>query len=442
MILSDYQNYTGQAMSMGERSPIALLNPKASAKMAVGEAITNIASTPIADLSTVRLSANWMAAADHPGEGAGLYDAVQAIGMDMCPALGLTIPVGKDSMSMKAKWIKEDHSAALVTSPLSLIITAYGPVKDARRTLTPELRTDNGDTRLLFIDLAKGKQRLGASCLAQVYNQLGEETPDVEDYSMLKAFFQSVQALLVPTSTHPFGKILAYHDRSDGGLFTTILEMCFAGHCGCSVALDSILSHQDPVAALFNEELGAVIQVSVNDIDSIIQTFVQCGFPAEHIHQIGTVLSKLDESIKVTVNGVAVFENTRTKLWRTWAETSYRMQSLRDDPECALQEYNNLLDDKDPGLSTTLTFDFKTIPNDAGFLSKPKVAILREQGINSFAEMAWAFESSGFEAVDVHMTDIIAGRFSLSYFTGLACPGGFSYGDVLGAGIGWASSKF
>jgi len=439
VILADYSGYSGQAMAMGERSPIALLNPAASAKMAVGEALTNIAAAGISNLDRVRLSANWMASADHPHEGAALYDAVQAIGLDICPALGLTIPVGKDSMSMKTKW-EADGKSNLVLSPVSLIITAYAPVNDCRRVLTPELRTDISNTSLIFIDLAGGKKRLGGSCIAQVYDQLGHDTPNVENYEWIKIFFNAIGILSEKTSDRPFGTILAYHDRSDGGLIVTILEMCFAGHAGSIINLDSIAENStDVISSLFNEELGAVIQVRDCDIEHVFSVFDTYNFPRENLHKLGCVTKS--GTVRLEQKGQLVFSDSRAKLHRRWSETSFKIQSIRDNSDCALEEFNSILDESDPGLFVDLKFDFIPELTQIQLSTRPRVAVLREQGINSYAEMAWAFDSVGFEVVDVHMTDIISGSVSLRLFVGLACPGGFSYGDVLGAGVGWAKSK-
>jgi phosphoribosylformylglycinamidine synthase len=426
-------------MAMGERSPIALLNPTASAKMAVGEALTNIAAAGITALDRVRLSANWMASADHPHEGAALYDAVHAIGLDMCPALGIAIPVGKDSMSMKTKW-EADGKSNLVSSPVSLVITAYAPVDDARRVLTPELRTEISSTSLIFIDLAGGKKRLGGSCIAQVYGQLGHETPNVENYEWIKSFFKAIGKLSEPSSDRPFGSILAYHDRSDGGLIVTLLEMCFAGHAGCTLNLDTIAENSSNlIPALFNEELGAVIQVRDCDIDHVVSLFHTYDFPPKNLHILGCVTRS--GTIELKQNDKLIFSDSRSKLHRRWSETSYKIQSIRDNSDCASEEFNSILDDSDPGLFVDLKFDFIPELSPIQLSTRPKVAILREQGINSYLEMAFAFDSVGFEVVDVHMTDIISGSISLSPFVGLACPGGFSYGDVLGAGVGWANSK-
>ena len=427
---SSYRAYTGEAMSVGERAPLALLNPAASARMAIGEALTNIAAARIAKLPDVKLSANWMAPAGHPGEDAALFDAVKAVGMELCPALGISIPVGKDSMSMKTVWDEagEQHS---VIAPLSLIVSAFAPVTDVRKTLTPQLRTDQGETDLLYIDLGKGQNRLGGSALAQVYKQVGNEAPDVDDARVLKLFFAVIQAL------NELGFLLAYHDRSDGGLFATICEMAFAGRTGVRIELDD-LGH-DPLAALFSEELGAVLQVPRARLSGILGALKEAGI-ARTAHRIGTLTP--DDRITFVRHGKELFGDSRVNLKRAWSETSWRMQSLRDNPDCAQQEYDCILDDTDPGLSAVLTFN----PEEditAPYLAKgirPLVAILREQGVNGQLEMAAAFDRAGFRTVDVTMSDIVDGRVSLRDFKGFAACGGFSFGDVLGAGEGWAKS--
>ncbi len=427
-------SYHGEAMSMGERTPVALLNYGASARLAVAEAITNIAGTDIGDLNRIKLSANWMSPAGHPGEDAGLYEAVKAIGEELCPALGLTIPVGKDSMSMKTQW-QENGEDKAVTSPLSLVITAFGRVEDIRKTVTPQLRTDKGDSRLIAIDLSAGKNRLGGSCLAQVYKHLGTTTPDVDDALALKNFFNALQTLVAEQ------KLLAYHDRSDGGLFTTVAEMAFAGHTGVDIDL-SALSGSD-VEVLFNEELGAVIQVREEDFTAVNQVFHDHNL-APFCTEIGTLNN--EDMIRFTRNGQEVLTNSRTYFRTMWAETTLRMQSLRDNPACAQQEYDVKFDTEDPGLNAALTFDLNEdivadlIAKDAQTGQHPRVAILREQGVNSHVEMAAAFDRAGFVAVDVHMSDILSGRTDLADFNGLVACGGFSYGDVLGAGEGWAKS--
>ncbi len=427
---TSFDCYTGEAMAMGERTPIALIDHAASARMAVGEALTNIAAARIDDLSRIVLSANWMAPAGHPGEDAGLYEAVKAVGMELCPALGIAIPVGKDSMSMKTVWEQEGEQRS-VTAPLSLIVSAFAPVSDVRKSLTPELRGDKGDTDLILIDLGKGRHRLGGSCLAQVYKQIGHHAPDLDDPQQFKNFFTCIQEL------NDKSLLLAYHDRSDGGLFATIAEMAFAGHSGVSIELDDLGS--DAVALLFNEELGAVIQVRHVDTDDVLAWLHDAGL-GKHSFVIGTLNE--EDRIVVTHDRMELLNEARIDLQRAWAETSYRMQSLRDNPECAQEEFDTLLDGDDPGLHAELSFDIEediAAPFIAGG-KRPRVAVLREQGVNGQVEMAAAFDRAGFAAVDVHMSDVIAGRVSLKDFTGMVACGGFSYGDVLGAGEGWAKS--
>jgi phosphoribosylformylglycinamidine synthase len=432
--------YHGEAMSLGERTPIALLNYGASARMAVGESITNIAASDIGELKRIKMSANWMAAAGHPGEDAGLYEAVKAIGEELCPALGLTIPVGKDSMSMKTQWQDEaSNEDKSVTSPLSLVITAFARVEDVRNTATPQLRTDKGESELILLDLGNKQNRMGASCLAQVYNELGTSTPDVDDAKTLKGFFDSVQTLIRD------GKVMAYHDRSDGGLFSTVTEMAFAGKAGVNVELAGLssLGGDGVTAALFNEELGAVIQVKSTDKAAVLAVLAENGL-ATMSHVIGSVNN--EDKVSFTVNGNVVLENTRTHYRTVWAETTFKMQSLRDNPECAQQEHDAKFDVNDKGLNVELTFDINEdvaapfIAKSASTGVKPRVAILREQGVNSHVEMAAAFNRAGFEAIDVHMSDLQEARMNLADFTGLVACGGFSYGDVLGAGEGWAKS--
>ncbi|PCH35952.1 phosphoribosylformylglycinamidin [Wolfiporia cocos MD-104 SS10] len=423
----------GEAMAMGERTPVALLNPAASARMAVAESLTNLAAAHFGDLSRVKLSANWMCAASKAGEGASLYEAVQAVGLDLCPALGVGIPVGKDSMSMSMKW-REGTQQREVSAPLSLIVTAFAGVEDISATWTPQLRTDIDEpTVLLFFDLASGKQRLGGSALAQVFKEIGSEAPDVEDPAHLKAFLVGCQTI----RTNARGTILAYHDRSDGGLFTAIAEMCFAGRVGVEVTLDPLGSN-DPVAALFNEELGAVVQIRRSHVVRITSIFAEAGFPSSRVHLLGSVnKDAADQTITFSHGAATLYSNTRSELQRVWAETSYRMQSLRDNPEGAEQEFDLISDPSHKGLFYDLSFDPQPIREIS---TRPKVAILREQGVNGQIEMAWAFTAAGFDAVDVHMSDILNGSISLSDFRGFAACGGFSYGDVLGAGKGWANS--
>ncbi|MCX4025540.1 phosphoribosylformylglycinamidine synthase [Endozoicomonas sp. SM1973] len=431
---STLNSFTGEAMAMGERTPVALLDAAASGRMAIGEAITNIASTKIKQISDIKLSANWMAAAGHPGEDANLYDAVKAVGMELCPELGVTIPVGKDSMSMKTQWTDEQGNDKSVTSPLSLIISAFAPVEDARLSLTPQLRTDQGETVLLFIDLGQGKNRLGGSALAQVYNAVGQQAADLDDPQLLKGFFSAIQALNAEQ------KLLAYHDRSDGGLFTTLVEMAFAGRTGISIDLTGLAASQEELAAtLFAEELGAVVQVKQADLAVVKRQFEQAGI-AELVHEVGQLNAA--QQIDFKLNGQQVLSNSRQQYQRWWAETSYQIQALRDNPGCAQQEFDQLLQQNDPGLHAELSF--KSEENIAvpylNLSAKPKLAVLREQGVNSQVEMAAAFDRTGFTSVDVHMSDILSGKASLAEFKGMAACGGFSYGDVLGAGEGWAKS--
>jgi phosphoribosylformylglycinamidine synthase len=425
--LADYDGYRGEAMSMGERTPLALLDAPAAGRMAIGEALTNMAAAVVGDLRDVRLSANWMAAAGYPGEDARLFDTVRAVGMELCPALGIAIPVGKDSMSMQTVWDLAGERRRMA-APLSLIVSAVAPVDDARRTLTPQLRTDQGDTDLLLIDLGRGRNRLGGSALAQVYRQIGECGPDLDDPGLLRALFGTVQEL------NREGLILAYHDRSDGGLFVTLCEMAFAGRCGLDIDLAGLAT--DDLAVLFNEELGAVIQVRHSDSDDVLNRLEQAGL-GECCQIIGS-LSDAGE-IKIRHGERPVYQASRVALQQAWSETSWRMQALRDDPQCADEAYARIAE-PDPGLSVSLTFDLDEDVAAPFVARRPRVAILREQGVNGQVEMAAAFNKAGFDCVDVHMSDILAGRIALDGFQGLAACGGFSYGDVLGAGEGWAKS--
>jgi len=453
--LRDFKGYAGEAFALGERTPLAMLDAPASGRMAVAEAITNVAAADIGDISRIKLSANWMAAAGHArtGEDAALYATVKAVTVELCNALGVAIPVGKDSMSMKTVW-EDAGGRKEMTAPLSLIVTAFAPVEDVRRSLTPQLKTDQGPTTLLLIDLAAGRQRMGFSALAQAYNRFGDSVPDLDDPALLKAFFNGIQTL------NREGLLLAYHDRSDGGLFATVCEMAFAGHTGVSVNLDTVCwdaattdhdgfeikpdmvkgrFNDRVLAAMFCEEPGAVVQVRSSDRNAIIArlkawglgdcTFVVCS------------PNKRDE-IRFVRNAKPVFALPRAELLRVWGETSYRMQALRDNPEAARQEFDAMAVLDDPGISQVFSFD----PAEdiaAPFVAsgkRPKIAILREQGVNGHVEMAAAFDRAGFAAFDVHMSDIIAGRVGLADFKGFAACGGFSYGDVLGGGAGWAKS--
>ena len=428
--LSDYLSYSGEAMAIGERTPLALIDAPASGRMAIGEAITNLAAAAIDRIGNIKLSANWMAPAGHPGEDANLYDTVRAVGMELCPALGIAIPVGKDSMSMKSVWNQNGEEFA-VTAPLSLIVSAFTPVSDVRLTLTPQLRMDRGDSDLILIDLGKGQNRLGASALAQVYGQLGHHGPDLNDPQALKRFFGVIQEM------NRDGLLLAYHDRSDGGLLVTLCEMAFAGRCGVSLQLDDL--GEDDFAVLFSEELGAVIQVLHPDTDQVLKTLHDAGL-GHSSHVIGTVNG--DQVIEFSRGGSVFFSASRAELQQAWSETSSAMQALRDNPECAREEFERISNDKDPGIQVNLVFDPKANPAGPMIASgvRPLVAILREQGVNGQIEMANAFHRAGFDCMDVHMSDLIEGRVTLDRFKGMAACGGFSYGDVLGAGEGWAKS--
>ncbi|MES9830756.1 MAG: phosphoribosylformylglycinamidine synthase [Candidatus Thiodiazotropha sp. DIVDIV] len=426
---SGLMGYTGEAMAIGERTPLALLDAPASGRMAIGEAITNIAASSIEKLSDIKLSANWMAPAGHSGEDAKLYDTVKAVGLELCPTLGIAIPVGKDSMSMKTVWQEQGEERA-VTAPISLIISAFAPVSDVRRTLTPQLRSDLGDSDLILIDLGKGMNRLGATALAQVYAEIGHYGADLDDPEALKRFFSLLQEL------NQNDLLLAYHDRSDGGLFALLCEMAFAGHCGITIEIDDLGEEDLPV--LFSEELGAVIQVRHNDTDDVLKLLNDAGL-GRCSHVIGTLNS--DDRIVFNRAGSAVLADDRKVFQKAWSETSRQMQALRDNPQCADEEYQRL-DEADPGVQVSLSFDVDEDVTAPMILTgvKPAMAILREQGVNGQLEMAAAFHRAGFECVDLHMSDIIEGRTSLDQFKGLVACGGFSYGDVLGAGEGWAKS--
>ena len=425
--LSDFDGYRGEAMAIGERAPVALLDPAASARMAVGEAVTNLVSAAIETLSDVKLSANWMAPAGHPGEDAGLYDAVKTVGLDLCPQLGIAIPVGKDSMSMCTVWRDGDDEKS-VTAPLSLIVSAFARVPDVRRAVTPELRSDAGETDLLLIDLGAGRNRLGGSALAQVFGTVGAEPADVDDPLRLKTFVDV--ALEIVAS----GEVLAYHDRSDGGLLVTLVEMAFAGKIGLDADLTGL--GPDPVAALFAEELGAVVQVRRDAVSRLVAAFEAVGLGGL-CHRLGSL--RRDDRVVVTAGATTVLDETRSDLRDAWSETTRRMQALRDDPGCAEEEHAARLATDDPGLNVRVAYDPSEVPAIATG-ARPKVAILREQGVNGQVEMAAAFDRAGFASVDVHMSDLVEGRRSLADFRGLVACGGFSFGDVLGAGEGWAKS--
>lgn len=415
---STLDSFEGEAMSIGERAPTALISPAASARIAVAEALTNMAAARIDDMGRINLSANWMASPNNKGDGADLYEAVQAIGMDLCPKLGITIPVGKDSMSMSTVW-EDEKGKHNVTAPISVVISAFAPVADVRGTLTPVLQKKA--SRLLLVDLARGKNRLGASIAAQVFCELGNAAPDVESADELRAFFETIQKL------NREQKILAYHDKSDGGLFVTALEMAFAGHVG--VTLDISALKGTPVEILFNEELGAVLQVAEENVAAVRKAFEDAGL-GNALTDIGT----WNDSYQFIVGD---FAEDLSNLRAIWSDTTRRIAALRDNPDCAESEYQLKLEKDDPGISPKVTFDV-SVKKD--YASRPKMAILREQGVNGEVEMAAAFDVAGFESIDVHMTDILSGKISLGDFQGLVACGGFSYGDVLGAGEGWAKS--
>jgi len=440
---SSFNDVVGEAMAMGERTPLAVVNPAASGRMAVGEAITNIAAARIAKIADIKMSANWMVAAEEPGQNQALYETVRAIGMELCPALNIAIPVGKDSMSMKTSW-QEDGADKAVVAPLSVVISAFAPVQDVRKSVTPQLLLDQGETELLLIDLGEGANRLAQSALAQVFNQVGNDVADLHRPELLQNYFDLIQQLMAAD------QLLAYHDRSDGGLLASVSEMMFAGRCGLELNLDAVVkddADQSILAALFNEELGGVIQVRKSDLAEVLSAAKQFGL--DHcIHAIGQVTAGQEvaqtsaQSLLITHAGKTLFSETRATLQQYWAETSYRLQALRDNPACAKQEFDGIADDQDSGLYVSIPFDQEQdiCAPYIGVEIAPKVAILREQGVNGHIEMAAAFHRAGFDSVDVHMSEILSGAVSLSEFKGLVACGGFSYGDVLGAGEGWAKS--
>ena len=449
--LTDFDGYAGEAFAIGERTPLAVVDAPASGRMAVGEAITNLAAAAIPDLGRVKLSANWMAAAGFPGEDAALYDTVRAVALELCPQLGLAIPVGKDSLSMRTTW-QEDGRTREVVAPLSLVVSAFAPSEDARRALTPQLAAGAGATELVLVDLARGRGRLGGSQLAQVYGQVGDRVPDLDDPAAIRAFFAAIQSL------NRDGLLLAYHDRSDGGLFACACEMAFAGRCGVTLNLDLLgydpLAHdvegnerrpelmqgrdlERVIAGLFAEELGALLQIRADDRVVAMRRLADAGL---HAMVVGAPNAR--DEIRLVRNAKPVLAERRADLQRAWSEVSYRMQRLRDNPACAWEEFERLDDAGDPGLSVALAFD----PHQdvaAPYVARgarPRVGVLREQGVNGQVEMAAAFDRAGFAAVDVHMSDLLAARVRLDGFRGVVACGGFSYGDVLGAGEGWAKS--
>ena len=441
--LHSFHGYAGEAMAVGERTPLAVVNSPAAARMAVAEAITNIASAPIADLSDVRLSANWMAAAGEAGQDAALYEAVKVVGMELCPALGIAIPVGKDSLSLKTHWMGEDrhgnHRPMHMLAPVSLVISAFAPVTDARLAMTPQLQVDGEPSRLLLIDLGHGLDRLGGSALEQVHGIFSEQVPDLDRARDLAGFFAAIQALMSAR------QLLAYHDRSDGGVISGLCEMAFSGRCGLSLSFgfepgsDPASVYKSLRARLFAEEPGAVIQVPESQLQNVLACLASHGL-AGLVEDIGKPVS--GNSLEIEANGQIFLQSDIRTLHQAWCETSYEIQKLRDHPDCADEEFAGSLEWVQPCLKPQLTFDpqlnpaLPVIKNG----SRPKVAILREQGVNGQVEMAAAFDAAGFRAIDVHMSDLLEKRARLSTFQGLVACGGFSYGDVLGAGRGWASS--
>jgi phosphoribosylformylglycinamidine synthase len=423
---ASFEGYRGEALAMGERTPVAIHDGPASARLAIAEAITNIAAADVAALRDIRLSANWMAAAGHGNDDYSLYAMVRAVGEELCPALGISIPVGKDSLSMRTVWQDAGGKPQAVTAPVSLIVSAFAPVVDVRRTLTPELAREPGSA-LVLIDLANGQSRLGGSCLAQTFGHYGGAPPDLDDPARLTAFFAAQREL------REAGLVLAYHDRSDGGLFATLAEMAFAAHVGLDVELGADV--QDPVGYLFAEELGAVIQVKRADLERVDTMLTK--------HSLAhSVVASVAEHGDVAVRraGTELYRAARVELQRKWSELTFRMQALRDDPECAREAFESALDAADPGLSARLTFELPAERRAAARAGRPKVAVLREQGVNGQREMAATLDRAGFEAHDLHMSDILSGRAGLGDYRGVIACGGFSYGDVLGAGEGWAKT--
>ena len=435
---SSMDTYTGEAMAMGERTPLAILNAPASGRIAIGECLTNLAASQVGAIGNIKLSANWMVAAGEAGEDANLYDTVKAVGMELCPALGICIPVGKDSMSMRSSWKDSNADGHSQVSPLSLLVTGFSSVQDVRNTLTPDLKSDN--SHLLLIDLGRGRKRMGGSVLAQVYNQMGDAVPDLDDPELFRNFFDAIQSLIADK------KLLSYHDRSDGGLFVTLAEMAFAGRKGLSIVLDKLTgesSEQNAVLeALFNEELGAVIEVSSADLAAVTSVLAQHGL-SQQTHLVATTTS--ETVIDISNNGSNVYSASLERLNQTWSELTHQMQTLRDHPECAKEEFAALSETSDAGLIVRPSYDAEAertshLARFNIYESKPRVAILREQGTNGQNEMGFAFDRAGFESIDVHMTDLLKGTASLNDFSGMVACGGFSYGDVLGAGSGWAKS--
>jgi phosphoribosylformylglycinamidine synthase len=430
--VADHFGVAGEAMAMGERTPVAVLDAPASGRLAIAEAITNILAADVADLADIRLSANWMAACGEPGEDAALYATVEAVGEQLCPALGIAIPVGKDSLSMRTAW-SEGGDARSVVAPVSLIVSAFAPVADVRRTLTPALVDDAGETVLVLADLGAAEPRLGGSILAQVHGALGDVPPDLDDPALLRRFAAGLRELRAA------GRVLAYHDRADGGLWATLVEMAFAGHCGLEIAIDA--SGEQLLRALLAEEPGVVLQLRAADLDAARAVFARHGLDGR-VKVVARPRAAADMVRVRDAVGATVLEESWSTLRAAWSAASHAMRRLRDDPDCADEEHAAAIDPATPGLVVDPTFD-PAVDVAAPFVARgarPRVAVLREQGVNSQVEMAAAFELAGFEPHDVHMTDLIAGRRQLAEFRGLVACGGFSYGDVLGAGEGWAKS--
>lgn len=429
-----FQDFHGDAFAIGERAPLALISGPASARIALTESITNLLAADVPALDRIKLSANWMAAAGAPGEDAILFDTVRALCLELCPALDLAIPVGKDSLSMRTRW-EDAEGEHRVTSPLSLVISAFAPVSDVRNTLTPELKSSgDAETELLLIDLSAGQQRLGGSALAQVYSQLGDTSPDLDSPARLRGLFEVMQTL-----RHQ-NKILACHDRSDGGLIVTVLEMLFASRAGLTLDLSKRCDSISTLSYLFNEEPGMVIQIRSADRDQVIKVIADSQSGLE-VQVLGQIISQQDH-FTILHDKDTLLDHPLFELEQVWSETSWRMQALRDNPECANEAYQAINDRLDSGLHAVLTFDAQE-DIAAPYIHtgvRPRIAILREQGVNGQVEMAAAFDRAGFSAIDVHMSDILSGRQNLSDMVGLVACGGFSYGDVLGAGQGWARS--
>ncbi len=463
--LADYKGFAGEAMAMGERTPLAAINAPASGRMAVAEAITNLLAAPI-ELPRVKLSANWMAACGEPGEDAALYATVKAVGLELCPQLGVSIPVGKDSLSMRTQWKDDTGAKKNVVSPVSLIVTSFATLQDVRGTLTPQLDAIEEDTTLVLVDLGKGQCRMGGSILGQVLDQAGDTVPDLDDAKDLVNLVNAVNALRAQ------GQILAYHDRSDGGLLAAVAEMAFAGHVGVALNVDMLVTEGDGIhdsrmdtgdaknwagqvsarreeltlKALFNEELGVVLQVKTSERNDVMQTLRAHGLSAcsHFIGKTRPLSSPIDAGkgeLQVWRDAKSVFSAKLEDLHQVWDSVSWQICQRRDNPACADAEHAAAGAPADPGLHVHLTFDpAQDVAAPYLNLSKPKVAVLREQGVNSHVEMAYAFTEAGFEAHDVHMTDLQSGRARLEDFQGIVACGGFSYGDTLGAGIGWARS--